>query len=435
MAEQAIAVEVVVSWGGNPLDSTVLREQGGLSIGPGASSWLAIPALASAHELLRREGADWILSAPSGAALTVAKQGVRIEHGGAPVRLEPAMTAEVALGGFTFFVRTTDAAPEPMPAGPVEWRWAQWLLVAAALHGIALVLFALTPREASALNLDHSRADSRYLVVALDAAERRPEPPVPATPAGGTPGEAPSAPGGEQGGGETEPREGSSPAPRRPGRSQPQLVVSHTTVNDLGTFRALREMSWGDGSSPFTAGNGREGTGGLNDNASILTMPGGPTWGGLRMDGTGHGTCDPRTEDCGAGMVAVNGLTTEDPGDGRVPSLRGRTGRTPPGVRILPPQTTGALSREDVRRTVRRHVNEVRFCYEQALTRRPDAEGRVAVSFVIAPSGAVQSASASSTLSDAQVGSCVANAVRTWTFPQAPSPTGVTYPFMMQSAD
>lgn len=91
----------------------------------------------------------------------------------------------------------------------------------------------------------------------------------------------------------------------------------------------------------------------------------------------------------------------------------------------------GSLSSEVIRRVVRRHLNQVRFCYEQELARNPAREGRVVVSFVISPSGSVQSSTvASSTLGSATAEACVANAVRRWTFP---SPEGgvvmVNYPF------
>ena len=85
---------------------------------------------------------------------------------------------------------------------------------------------------------------------------------------------------------------------------------------------------------------------------------------------------------------------------------------------------------------IRRHINEVRFCYEQELNQRPDLEGRVSIKFIIAASGAVQTAMvAASTVGSSRVDKCVAKAVRRWTFP-APDGGGiviVTYPFMFTS--
>ena len=98
----------------------------------------------------------------------------------------------------------------------------------------------------------------------------------------------------------------------------------------------------------------------------------------------------------------------------------------------------GSLSKEVIRRVIQRHLNEVRFCYEQALSAQPDLSGRVQVQFVITPSGVVQAASVqNSSLGAARAEQCIAQAVRRWTFP-APDGGGVvivSYPFVLQAAD
>jgi TonB family protein len=97
----------------------------------------------------------------------------------------------------------------------------------------------------------------------------------------------------------------------------------------------------------------------------------------------------------------------------------------------------GTLDREIVRRTIRRHLNEVKYCYETQLVRRPSLAGRLSVQFAIAPSGQVATAVVqSSTLEDAAVESCVVQAVRRWDFPR---PVGggtviVSYPFVLVPA-
>jgi TonB family protein len=95
-------------------------------------------------------------------------------------------------------------------------------------------------------------------------------------------------------------------------------------------------------------------------------------------------------------------------------------------------EVRGSLSAEVIRRVVRRHINEVRFCYEQELTRNPTLAGRVVVTFVISPTGDVPSSSvASSTMANARLEGCLVRAVRRWNFP-APEGGGivtVNYPF------
>ncbi|AKF03524.1 AgmX/PglI C-terminal domain-containing protein [Sandaracinus amylolyticus] len=101
-----------------------------------------------------------------------------------------------------------------------------------------------------------------------------------------------------------------------------------------------------------------------------------------------------------------------------------------------PTEPLGSLPRETIRRVIRAHIGEVRACYERTLARRPDARGRVVVSFIIAPDGAVQSAAVGEDdIGDAELGECITGAVRTWVFP-APDGggvVGINYPFVLDS--
>ena len=95
----------------------------------------------------------------------------------------------------------------------------------------------------------------------------------------------------------------------------------------------------------------------------------------------------------------------------------------------------GGLSKESIRRTIRQNLAQVRFCYEQALQAKPDLQGRVAVKFIIGPSGAVQMAAiGESTLRDPQVELCIAGKVKTWNFsaPEGSGIVSVTYPFVLE---
>lgn len=95
----------------------------------------------------------------------------------------------------------------------------------------------------------------------------------------------------------------------------------------------------------------------------------------------------------------------------------------------------GGLDKKIIRRIVRAHVNEVRYCYNQGLTRDPDLGGRVMVSFIIEGNGEVgNSTVASSTLGDTEVSECIAEAVARWKFPKSPEGQNVriTYPFVLE---
>jgi TonB family protein len=121
----------------------------------------------------------------------------------------------------------------------------------------------------------------------------------------------------------------------------------------------------------------------------------------------------------------------------QVAQLQRRSQPRTPEITTGPPVVKGGLDREIIRRIIRRHLNEVKFCYEQALVTQPGLAGRVLVRFAIAPSGQVlSSVIESSTLANPRVEQCTSQAVRRWEFPQ-PSGGGlvmVSYPFVLAPA-
>jgi TonB family protein len=116
--------------------------------------------------------------------------------------------------------------------------------------------------------------------------------------------------------------------------------------------------------------------------------------------------------------------------------LHTREARVP---KIIPTTATvrGNLDKEIIRRIVRTHLNEIRFCYEQSLVRHPSLSGRVVVQFTIAPTGRVMTAVLqSSTIGEPALNSCVVEATRRWEYPR-PDGGGlaiVSYPFQLTPA-
>jgi Vault protein inter-alpha-trypsin domain len=115
----------------------------------------------------------------------------------------------------------------------------------------------------------------------------------------------------------------------------------------------------------------------------------------------------------------------------------GLTGRRASLPRVALGQATvrGALGREIIRRIIRRHINEVRYCYQRELQVVPQLRGQVVVDFTIAATGqVVQSRVGSTTLGNRPVEQCIARAVRRWRFPR-PATRGIVvvrYPFTLE---
>ncbi len=142
--------------------------------------------------------------------------------------------------------------------------------------------------------------------------------------------------------------------------------------------------------------------------------------GGLGLVGTGSGSS-------GVGLGGFGRSSGSSAGFGG-------GGKRVPRVRQAKAAVKGSLDKDIIRRIVRAHINEVRYCYNQGLAKEPALEGRVAIKFTIGAKGKVTEATVESdSLSDDKVGKCIAKAVKRWKFPK---PTGggvvtVTYPFVL----
>lgn len=120
-------------------------------------------------------------------------------------------------------------------------------------------------------------------------------------------------------------------------------------------------------------------------------------------------------------------------------SKRGASGFGPrkekvPTLRIEKDDASGPLEKDMIRRFVRGHLNEIRHCYNEGLSRNPQLEGRVTVQFTITGTGTVAAAVVQENgTNDSKVASCIAGAIKRWKFPRAQSggTTMVTYPFML----
>lgn len=113
--------------------------------------------------------------------------------------------------------------------------------------------------------------------------------------------------------------------------------------------------------------------------------------------------------------------------------LGGRYAREPsvvPGAAHV----SGTLDKEIIRRVIRRHMNEVRNCYELELQKTHTLAGRVVLKLSIGADGKVQAVEvADSTLGNATVEACMVKAALLWEFPK-PVGGGVVvihYPFVL----
>ena len=155
-----------------------------------------------------------------------------------------------------------------------------------------------------------------------------------------------------------------------------------------------------------------------------------------RSHGTGRGGGGVAEGTIGLGNVGIigkGGGSGAGAGYGRGAG-EAHGGRVP-RVRAQKPEVAGAIDKDIIRRIVRAHIAEVRKCYEAELAKDPSLEVKLAISFVIDPTGAVREVKLDHR--DAALPSfeqCLTAAFRRWRFPK-PEGGGVvtvSYPFHFQ---
>jgi TonB family protein len=367
----------------------------------------------------------------------------------APLALRMTDVVRVACGDMTFdVVAAMPEVPLPRPWLPAGWRReGKYAAAVAALFLLALLVVNMVPSDPRSFSFDDIAASHRWVPTTVMAPEPPPEPELPgkgADKAGGPGAPAARGPSGKAGD-RNAPVVARRMAHKGPA-DNPQPRLDAAQVLDRLEKTTILGMLKPANDSPFarvmdqTPALGRDAESVLGDMQSPLI---GSAYGvgGLGQVGTGRGG-----DGTGEGTIGVGGLRTigvgpGGPGSGtRYGSGVGKLGTRqarPPEIIIGHAEVRGTLDKEIIRRIIRRHMNEVRFCYEQGLARQPSLAGRLVVSFMISPKGQVMSSlMQSATFNAPSVSSCVVQAVKRWDFP---APTGgglvqVSYPFQFAPA-
>lgn len=359
--------------------------------------------------------------------------------------VRPRDTAEIAVGPFTFRVRQIRRMKKVQAPYRFNGRSKAFFGASMFLHLVVLGACYLTPPAASGLSFDPMISDSLFLKTMLGAPEAkqeiRPEQ---------NPEEEDSSiePGGEahkglagQMGDRTAQRTRNRSAVKGP-PDTPDVRLARDVVKEMAsTAGVIAYLSAQKApTSPFG-----DVAGGYDPENALGALTGdsfGSNFGlgGLAPKGTGRGGGGNGTEGIGVGSI---GPTSWSLGRGTGRDLRHLTAlRDRNSHRVRVKETggaivKGALSKDTIRRVVRRRLNQISFCYEQGLAKRPDLEGRVAVKFVISGTGGVMSAAVvDTTLGDPRVEACITETVERLSFPQ-PDGGGVvivTYPFHLKSS-
>lgn len=228
---------------------------------------------------------------------------------------------------------------------------------------------------------------------------------------------------------------GKKDAPKRSAHAAPK-----GDPNNKDQARLLAQKIFGGSGGGISTIFGHQGLGGELKSAMGNMFGAAPGdaqgFGGLGLRGSGSG---------GGGVgdtIGIGGIGTKGRGGGTggygsgVGVLGGKKG-VDIGITSSDPVVMGSLDKELIRKVIHANRGQIRFCYESQLNRFPKLEGKVAIKFVISPSGSVASSSvAQSTVGNPELETCVAGRVRTWMFPK-PKGGGVvivTYPFIFKQS-
>ena len=243
-------------------------------------------------------------------------------------------------------------------------------------------------------------------------------------------GEAPAAFKGDEG------QLGKKNAPNRDARASPKAIDPNS--KDQARLIAQRIFG-GKGNAGISVTFGRAGLGGTLQAAmghmtgSTIGDAGGVLGMGLKGSGGGGGGTG---NTIGIGAVGTRGVAG---GEGKYGTGIGMGKKASAEISITnsDPVVEGTMDPELIRRVVHSHLDQLKYCYDNALTKNPKLTGKVAVKWIITEGGTVaESHVASTTTNTPELDRCIAGRVLTWIFPK-PKGGGmavVTYPFVFKPA-
>jgi hypothetical protein len=387
-----------------------------------------------AWALVREDLLGWELHVPAGCEAS-APAGV--------TRIDASTRAWVRVGALTFFVALVEPA-EKAPRGPfIDWQAQSYTASVALAAAVALALLFAVPPDPKSLALDDLLVHQRFPTFILKPPAEEPQPIVAAQQEKGSRGGKPAAgPAGKIGRPSAKPVHSvfQIQGPANNHDKHVAKLIAHDEAmrrfedlfgarqdSQIGAIWETHESALGDAAK--TVLGDMHGVAEVDTQGSNGMGAWGDKWGGGGSDHT-IGAGDLRTIGAG-GYHGGQGYNKV----GMIP----RDKKKFAAIEAIHTDTkvVGGIDKEIVRRVVHKHLNEVKFCYEKELMKRPEIGGRVLSQFTIGSNGVVVASGISSTtLHDALVEQCIAEAIKRWEFPR-PDGGGIVmvqYPFVLKYA-
>jgi hypothetical protein len=447
--EESKLLQVALLWGDTLINVEYIGDRVPVTIGEGKQNLFTVfaPSVGERFVLAVSNGSTLTLNVPSDAGLVVAsgsshqskeqlRSEGRLHASDTPTRADAIDVGlhdrvQVSFENVAFMLRYVRPSAA-MPAGAMVEQDFTFFKIASIcmLAFFAMVAaFLLTPMSGGGASDDVFANPSKYVKLFVKPAKK---PQLAKKLAGAEEGAKAKAEEGKFG------REEEKKKEADPSRKGALLVDPNRREQDRKRVMQaglLGAMGGATGAMSNVFGPGGLGTG-------INTALGGIKAGGGLGDAHGVGGLGARGTGAGGGGagLGLGGLGTH--GAGRGAGGYGGIDLNARGkdmVRVIPGKTTvvGGLDKDVIAKIIRRHHNEIKYCYEQELQKDRSLAGKVAVQFVIDPAGAVSDAAVSeTTLANASTESCMISRIRRWRFPE-PKGGGivtVSFPWMFKPA-
>jgi outer membrane biosynthesis protein TonB len=440
-------LQIALLWGRDQFISVQSVDAGRpLSIGDAPTASLSVPTVAGALPFVQPVADGFRLLLPADARARVLTEG-RVHSGEEVARLPGAQSVDVPVRGVSYQIGLNDRvnvefgnlqviARYTRPQRPVARTFADridlnFLSTLLILLMTAIVferMIAITDFDDEALTEDLIKTKEKFTKYV--AVEEEKKPPKPDKQLSGVKeGAKPKDDEGKFGKKEAEKEKA---APSKAGA--PVVDVNKREEDRKKVMNSgLIALLGGDkaGATSNILGPGGIGTG-LNN--SLGGIDGAAGMG----DASGVGGLGARGGGAGGGGtgLGIGGLGSHGSGRGRGGSGQFDLGGKGKGeTKVVPGKTTikGGLSADEIGRIIRRHWNEIKYCYEKELNKDPNLAGKVAIFFVIDPMGDVAEARVSeTTLNNSGAEQCMLSNVKRWKFrsPDGGGVVEVNYPFI-----
>jgi TonB family protein len=438
------SVEIAVLYRDHVMAEELYRPPQTVTLGPAATDTFCVEDASIGEQsftFIDASGGEPVLHIAAGMVGEVYVGAERRALGGAAERipLTSDTRARVAVGELVFFVHRSTRPALALPLARTGLDGLGYVGFSAVLHAILLALIMLLPPGMGSLSLDAFGAQDRFVQFMLEEEEPEPEPEQEVETDSGE-DEEQQLEEGDEGRAGDEREEDTNDRMAVEGDLDPNQDIelarmeARDAVQDRGALAVLNQAGptslFGGTANGYDAVMAIGSVSGADIGASYGSRGLGAYGGGLSGGGR-------QLAGIGSGPLALRGRASGGDSDlGRnMRGVRDREARQPT-VSLQNPTIEGQLDREIIQRVIREHRREVRACYEEALQRDADLEGRVVVAFLIAPSGRVAAANvAESTLRSDEVETCLTRRVRQWRFPEprGGGSVNVNYPFVFSA--